>query len=371
MLTLRDLTIRPHEPIRVALERMTQNRLGILFVCDEDLHLVGVLSDGDVRRTLLDDTLLVAAVSKAMNMDPITASTVEDAGRLLRRFGLVIVPVIGSDGTMKEAVLELGSELKVIRPEESSDSTTISESNTGALAIIPARGGSKRVPGKNLAMVAGKSLLGWAVLAARKAKRVGHILVSTDDPAIAEAGRACGADVPWLRPDVLAQDHTPTLDVVMHAIQWATKSLTPPPEFAVLLEPTAPLRTSQQIDAAIELLCGSDADAVISVSEVPHVLNPEELVVVEEGTVRPYNPSRTMDTAKLRGQQKPVYVRNGLVYAMRAESVLARGSLYGSKTLALITDWEYFLDIDTARDIQLADFMLKLHHTGDVSAELK
>src|SRR5215470_4530288 len=184
MLTLIDLIISPQEPLRLALERMTRNREGILFVCDGDQHLVGVLSDGDVRRTLLDDTLLVAAVSKAMNTDPITASTVEDAGRLLRRFGLVIVPVVGNDGTVKEAVLEIGGELKVIRAAESS--TTTPESSTGALAIIPARGGSKRVPRKNLAMAGGKSLLAWAVLAAQNAKRVGRVLVSTDDLEIAE-----------------------------------------------------------------------------------------------------------------------------------------------------------------------------------------
>jgi len=338
---------------------MTRNRHGVLFVCDEDLHLVGVLSDGDVRRTLLDDTLLVAAVSKAMNTDPITASTVEDAGTLLRRFGLVIVPVVDDNGTVKEAVMEVAGELKVVRPAELPDSAGGPTTETGALAIVPARGGSKRVPRKNLAVVGGKSLLAWAILAAQKAQHVGYVLVSTDDPEIADAARVCGAKVPWLRPADLAQDDTSSLAVVTHAIMWASETLKPAPEIAVLLEPTAPLRTAQQVDAALKLLAAGDADSVVSVSEVPHVFNPEELVTIDEGVLRPYKSTRTMDTAKLRGHQEPVYVRNGLVYAFRTRSVLTHKSLYGPKCVPIVTPWEDFLDIDTPRDVQIADFLLR------------
>jgi CMP-N-acetylneuraminic acid synthetase len=358
MLTLSDLIVRPQEPLRLALERMTRNREGILFVCDDDLHLVGVLSDGDVRRTLLEETLLVAAVSKAMNTDPITASTVEEATKLLRQFGLLAVPIVANDGRVQGAVLIVGTDVQVLRPDPA-DSEPGTASDAGALAIIPARGGSKRVPRKNLAMAGGKPLLAWAILAAQKAKRVGRVLVSTDDLEIADAAKSYGVEVPWLRPAALARDESPTLDVVTHAMQWALENLKPAPKFAVLLEPTAPLRTPQQIDDAIELLAAGDADSVVSVSEVPHVLNPEELVAIDQGQLRPFNSERTLDTAKLRGRQTPVYARNGLVYGMRIASVLANKSLYGSKTVPLITGWEYFLDVDTANDLQWADHQLR------------
>jgi CMP-N,N'-diacetyllegionaminic acid synthase len=358
-MTLSDFIIHPHEPLRLALERMTRNHGGILFVCDEDLHLVGVLSDGDVRRTLLADTLLVAAVSKAMNTDPISALTSEEATKLLRQFGLAAVPVVGKDGRIREAVLEVGSEIRILRLESGEYADASGTRRAGALAIIPARGGSKRVPRKNLAMACGKSLLGWAISAAQDAERVGRILVSTDAPEIAEAARAAGVDVPWLRPAALAQDDSPTLDVVIHAIQWALENVDPKPEFAVLLEPTAPLRTAKQIDDALEMLASGNADSVVTVSELPHVLNPEEMLTIGNNTLRSFNTSRTLDMTRPRTSQEPVYIRNGLVYALRISSVLANKSLYGSKTAPLITPWEYFLDVDTPNDLQWADHQLR------------
>jgi len=206
---------------------MTRNREGILFVCDGGLHLVGVLSDGDVRRTLLEDTLLVAAVSKAMNTDPISAPTREEATKLLRQFGLLAVPVVGNDGRIREAVLMAGTDVKVLLLDDETDSEAGSSRDAGALAIIPARGGSKRVPRKNLAMAGGKPLLAWAILAAQKAKRVGRVLVSTDDLEIADAAKSFGVEVPWLRPASLARDDSSTLDVVIHRSAVASSSRRP------------------------------------------------------------------------------------------------------------------------------------------------
>lgn len=366
MLQLSDLIIQSNESLRTALQRMTRNRKGILFVCDTDEHLIGVLSDGDVRRTLLDETLLVATVGKAMNTDPITAKTVEEGISLLRRFGLVAVAIVEPEGRITEVVVEEGAETKVLREsrKEEKDSPALTK-KTQAVAIIPARGGSKRIARKNLALVAGKTLLAWAILAAKEARNVGRVIVSTDDPEIAKAARASGVEVPWLRPAELAQDHTPTLDVVEHALNWSLEVLHPVPEWGVLLEPTAPLRDPEHIDQAVDMLVGTDADSVVSVCELPHVFHPEELLVIDQGLVRPYLPSRTMDSRKLRGQQTPtVYLLSGLVYAFRISSVLKHRSLYGRKTIPLIIDWDYFLDVDTAEDLQLADLKKRrLHKT--------
>jgi CMP-N-acetylneuraminic acid synthetase len=148
------------------------------------------------------------------------------------------------------------------------------------------------------------------------------------------------------------------LDVLLHALEWAVEKLTPAPEFAVLLEPTAPLRKAEQIDEAISLLMNSDADCVASVSELPHVFHPEEVLIAEQGSLQPYLRERTMDSRHLRNKQGSAYVLNGLVYAFRIQSVLSGYGLFGRKTIPMITRWEDFLDIDTPEDLELANFKI-------------
>lgn len=360
MLALSDLIIRPSESLRNALRRMTDNRCGVLFVCDGDAHVVGVLSDGDVRRALLEDTLLMSPVEKVMNTDPIIAATPELASDVVRKLTLVAVPVVDAEGRIRAAVIEDKGQLLVLHTADRHDRVE-SCSKSGVAAFIPARGGSKRIPKKNLALVGGKTLLARAIDAAKTAMCVTQVIVSTDDYEIAEAARAQGIDVPWLRPEHLALDHTPTLDVLVHAATWVIEHLDARPEFGVLLEPTAPLRTGAHIDDAIALLSNSDADCVASVSEVPHVLNPEELLVCENGLLRPYMGTQSMDTRRLRGKQTSAYVQNGLVYAFRMKSLLKHHSLYGQKTLPLFTPWEDFVDIDTMEDLQLANSRVELY----------
>ena len=227
--------------------------------------------------------------------------------------------------------------------------------DVAAVAIIPARGGSKRIPKKNLALLAGRSLLAWTIRAAREAKTISQIIVSTDDPAIADETRRLGVEVPWLRPEHLSRDDSPTLGALRHAIEWAVGHVQPAPLYGVLLEPTAPLRTGHHIDRALTTLITSGADCVMSVSEVPHLFNPEELLTISEGQVHPYLPYRTMENRKLRGQQSAVYIPNGLVYAFRIESLLTGNSLFGEKTAPMITPWEDFLDVDTEDDLKVAE----------------
>jgi len=357
MLTLSDLIIYSSETLRVALRRMTENRRGVLFVCDQDGHLVGALSDGDVRRSLLDDTLLISPIDRVMNTDPISALTVQEAKDLLQRMNIVAVPVVDLQGNILEAVIEYEDSTLVLS-KDAGDAQSQVLVKTGALAIIPARGGSKRIPRKNLATVAGKSLLAWTIDAAKSAQNISHVLISTDDTEIAEAARAMGVEVPWLRPDSLAADTTSTLDVLSHALQWAVEKLNPAPEFGVLLEPTAPLRTGEHIDRAISLLMNSDADCVAAVSELPHVFHPDEVLIVEDGTLQPYLHDQTMSSRRLRNDQSSAYVLNGLVYAFRIQSVLSGNGLFGRKTIPMVTRWEDFLDVDTPQDLELANFIM-------------
>jgi CMP-N,N'-diacetyllegionaminic acid synthase len=327
-------------------------------VCDQDSHLVGVLSDGDVRRSILDNTLLVSPVDKVMNTDPVTAPSGGEATDLLHRMNIVAVPVVDAEGIIRSVIVEDRETVLVLTRAADEDSNPM-RTAAGALAIIPARGGSKRIPRKNLAPVAGRSLLAWSIRAARSAQHVSHVLVSTDDAEIAAAARAEGAEVPWLRPEPLSADDTPTLDVLAHALTWAMGNLTPPPEVAVLLEPTAPLRTGEHIDQAVAMLLESDADCVAAVSELPHVFHPEEVLAIEQGQLKPFLEGRSMDSRRLRNRQSAAYVLNGLVYAVRVSSVLAGLGLFGHKTLPLVTGWEDFLDIDTPGDLDFATFKMR------------
>jgi CMP-N,N'-diacetyllegionaminic acid synthase len=225
------------------------------------------------------------------------------------------------------------------------------------LAIIPARGGSKRFPRKNLALLNGKSLVGHAITACQAAG-IGRIIVSTDDTEIAEEAKKHGAPVPWMRPPELAEDNSASIDVILHAVKWAVQEFNPSPEFAVLIEPTAPLRQPQHIQDAISKLKDSAADIVMSVNEVPHIYHPEEVLVINDGELFPYKEGRTLNNRRFRKDQKPVFFQNGIVYAMRVSSVMANRNLYGDKALPMVTDQRYFADIDNETDLRIAEHML-------------
>jgi len=355
-LTLDDLVLSPSASLRIAMERMTRNRLGVLFVCDAHSHLMGVISDGDIRRALLTDTLLISPLDRIMNPDPLVALNSEEAGQLLKQRAVVAVPLVNGAGSITGAVVEVDGG-RLLLEHESAAAISDLQTCTGALAIIPARGNSKRIPRKNLAEVGGKPLVVRAIEAARDAKRVGTVLVSTDDLEIAEVARKAGATVPWLRPTSLARDDSPSIDVVIHAMEWALRYLDPSPSFALLIEPTAAFRTAQQIDRALELLEETAADCVMTVSEVPHVLHPEEVLVIEGAALRPYVDARSMGERRLRGGHGSVYVANGAVYALAIHSTMRYRTLFGEHTVPLITPWEEFIDIDTTSDLELANLL--------------
>jgi N-acylneuraminate cytidylyltransferase/CMP-N,N'-diacetyllegionaminic acid synthase len=322
---------------------------------------VGVISDGDIRRALVGKALLVATVGSHMNLDPATAQTIEDGKKLLKNHNLLAVPVLDLEGEIACAAVQGIDDIEVIRKESSVFSGDIANDQVvDTIVIIPARGGSKRIPKKNMALIAGKPLLSYAIATAQNARFVSRVIVSTDDPEIAEIARKYGAEVPWIRPAYLAQDNTPAIDVVIHAVEWARLQYGQNLQYGILLEPTAPLRTALHIEQAMDLLKKSNADSVVSVCKAPHIFNPEELLVIQDEGLRPYKQDVTMDTRLLRGQQSPVYFQNGLVYAFRIEMLLKRKSLYGEKALPLITEWEYFLDIDVPSDLAFAEYKIGL-----------
>jgi CMP-N,N'-diacetyllegionaminic acid synthase len=210
------------------------------------------------------------------------------------------------------------------------------------LGLIPARGGSKGIPRKNLASVAGRPLLAWTVDAARAATELTRVVVSTDDDEIAGAA---GVDV-LRRPPELAADETPMLEVVRHAVEELE------PDVVVLLQPTSPLRRPEHVDAAVRLLLESGADAIVSVVEVPHRYRPDALMDVVDGRVVPRGAART------RQEKEVVYARNGpAVLALRSSSL--GDDLYGGDTRPYVMDERDSLDVDTPFDLELADLLLR------------
>jgi len=220
------------------------------------------------------------------------------------------------------------------------------------LAVIPARGGSKGLPGKNLRPIGGRPLLAYTADAALGSRVLTRTVVSTDDEAIAAAARSLGLEVPFRRPATLAADNTPMLPVLQHALGEVGADAF---DAVVLLQPTSPLRRSGHIDEAVRLLESSGADSVVSVLEVPHQFSPVSVMRLDEGRLHAYIDGPTVT----RRQDKPrVFARNGpAVLAVRA-GVLAGGSLYGEDVRALVMSAADSVDIDSAADVEYAAYLL-------------
>ncbi len=223
------------------------------------------------------------------------------------------------------------------------------------LAIIPARGGSKRVPRKNLTKVGGKPLIGWSIEAARDSGCVDRIVVNTDSEEIAEVALALGAEVPFLRSAHLAEDSTPGIAPILSAMQrFASEGYNP--DNLIVLQPTSPLRTTEDIQAACDLLKEKSASAVLGVT-VPHG-SPFWLQTIDEaGTLVPYlNPAMK---AALPATRTPLYLINGAIYLVRTAALLESETLIPVNTVPYIMRAERSLDIDTPWDIYLADLILR------------
>ena len=224
------------------------------------------------------------------------------------------------------------------------------------LGLIPARGGSKGVPRKNVRLLGGKPLIAPTIEAARRAARVDRVLVSTEDDEIASVARAHGAEVPFLRPDSLAQDDTPMLPVIVHALE-ATRAAGWAPDLLCLLQPTFPFRRPEDIDACIEALGDEEADCVISVHRVPAHFNPHWVYLQQpDGSLR--LSTGESEPIPRRQDLPPAFHRSGAVYVSRAETITQHGSLYGNRVVGYETPAESSCNIDTMDDWARAEAMV-------------
>lgn len=226
------------------------------------------------------------------------------------------------------------------------------------LGLITARGGSKGIPGKNIAPCGGKPLIAWSIAASREAHCVTRTVVSTDDDAIARVAREHGAEIPFLRPAELATDTSTSIDVAKHALHWLQDHEGWKTDVLVLLQPTSPLRTGRHIDDAFALLT-DDADSVVSVIEVPHLFKPWLVLSVENGYLQDFY-KQELPFDRFRRQGQPVlYARNGpVVIASRARTIES-GTFYGDRSVPYFMSVEDSVDIDEAADLITADRMLR------------
>ena len=224
------------------------------------------------------------------------------------------------------------------------------DTSAKVLAVITARGGSKGLPRKNLLPLAGRPLIAWTVAAARQAACVDRVIVSTDTAEIAEAARKAGAEVPFMRPPELATDSAGSIEVLRHAVKMC-----PGYTYLLLLQPTSPLRTAADIDAAFALMRASDARSCVSVCEVEE----SPWLMFCKNTAAQLERLLPEPVAGSRRQDLPtVYRLNGAIYLARTEWFLAEGCLLGRDTVGYVMPAKRSVDIDTSADFELAEQLM-------------
>lgn len=218
------------------------------------------------------------------------------------------------------------------------------------LGVIPARGGSKGIPRKNLVSLGGKPLITWTFDSVKLSK-LDRTLVSTDSPEIAQLAKVHGIEVPFLRPQNLSGDSARTIDVVNHVLRIINEEF----DAVMVLQPTSPFRTHQDIDACISLLVNSSADSVISVETVGG-LHPARMKYLRDGyLIDP--PFCEVVENQPRQELTEMFIRNGAIYLTRTE-VLKAGSFRGEQCLAHVMPSARSVNIDETIDLQFAEFLL-------------
>jgi len=223
------------------------------------------------------------------------------------------------------------------------------------LAVIPARGGSKEIPRKNLCKIGGVSLVGLAVLSAKSLTWLDKVVLSTDDIEIAEEGCKYGAEVPFMRPSEMASDFSTSVDTWRHAWFKAEEYFDRTFDISVLLEPTSPFREPRHVEEVVKKLVVGGYDSVLTVSETDSKSHPLKQMVIKDNHVGYYDDAGKDIIA--RQQLTPVYHRNGVAYAITRKCLVEQKTIIGSNASAVIID-EPLVNIDTKHDLMIAQFLM-------------
>jgi len=224
-----------------------------------------------------------------------------------------------------------------------------------ALGVIPARGGSKGLPGKNLRKLGALSLIGQAVASAREAALLARLIVSTDSPEIAEEAKRHGAEVPFLRPAELATDQAGMLPVLQHAVRWLESSAGVRPDMIVTLQPTSPFRTGVEIDATITKVIDTGSDSAQTLSEASY--HPYFMKTLDGDRTMALFPDGHKYVR--RQDAPPVYQPSGAVYVTRYATLMEQGHILGDDNRGVIMGFEPSVNIDTEWDFLLAELLLR------------
>jgi len=229
--------------------------------------------------------------------------------------------------------------------------------NKTFLGIVPARGGSKGIRGKNIIDLHGKPLIRYTLEAVQSSKYLDRCIVSTDSEEIAQAAKLLGGDVPFMRPAELATDEALALDVLNHAIDELEKE-GEHYDYILMLQPTSPLRTSEDIDASIELAMKNDADSVFSMKQLTDFA-PQKLKTLDEnGKIYPLLEEEKGQSAP-RHKGPKVYKRNCAIYLTKKD-LIKKGDQFGELSYAYVMPEERSIDINEPADLNLAEYYLSI-----------
>ena len=225
------------------------------------------------------------------------------------------------------------------------------------LSIIPARGGSKSVPRKNIAPIAGKPLIYHTISEALKVEQIDDLVVSTEDPEIADISKSLGAQVPFLRPAELASDQAQAHPVLKHCLEFMEKKREITYDAVLMLQPTSPLRTSSHIITALNLMEQNECDSVVSVVSVggEHPFRMKRLIgnrvinYIEQG----------FEDMRPRQVLPKVFIRNGAIYLSKQKLIAAKNTIVGENCLGFEMSADESINIDTRHDFMLAELLLK------------
>jgi CMP-N-acetylneuraminic acid synthetase len=237
------------------------------------------------------------------------------------------------------------------------------------LAVIPARGGSKGVPRKNIRPICGKPLISYTIEFALSAQQRFHrVIVSTDDVEIATIAKAHGAEVPFLRPANLARDESPVIPMLQHAVNFVERQDGLRMDWICLLQPTEPFRTADDLEQCLQLGFAGGCDSVISVVRV-FATHPILMKRIEEGQLLPYCVEEREGTRR-QDYEPAAYMRNGSIYLTKRDVLMEQGSIWGRTIRPYVMPMERSVSIDTELDLKQAELMMSEQSTLERSGSL-